>query len=48
MTAAPQENRPKSRGVSRYALALIPLLVFVAWRRQPQGAQAPALAPSNP
>lgn len=28
MTAAPQENRPKSRGVSRYALALIPLLVF--------------------
>ena len=28
MTVAPQENRPKSRGVSRYALALIPLLVF--------------------
>lgn len=28
MTAAPQENRPKSRSVSRYALALIPLLVF--------------------
>lgn len=28
MTAAPQENRPKNRGVSRYALALIPLLVF--------------------
>ena len=28
MTAAPQENRPKSRSVSRYALALIPLLIF--------------------
>lgn len=28
MTAAPQENKQKSRGVSRYALALIPLLVF--------------------
>ncbi len=28
MTVAPQENGPKSRGVSRYALALIPLLVF--------------------
>ncbi|MBB3391286.1 cytochrome c biogenesis protein CcmG/thiol:disulfide interchange protein DsbE [Rhizobium sp. BK275] len=28
MTEAPQENRPKSRGLSRYALALIPLVVF--------------------
>ncbi|MBB3658798.1 cytochrome c biogenesis protein CcmG/thiol:disulfide interchange protein DsbE [Rhizobium sp. BK650] len=28
MSEAPQENRPKSRGASRYALALVPLLVF--------------------
>lgn len=28
MTEAPQDNRPKSRGVSRHTLALIPLLVF--------------------
>ncbi|QWW67579.1 DsbE family thiol:disulfide interchange protein [Rhizobium sp. WYJ-E13] len=28
MTEAPQEDRPKSRGPSRYALALIPLVVF--------------------
>ena len=28
MTEAPHENRPKSHGISRYALALIPLVVF--------------------
>jgi cytochrome c biogenesis protein CcmG/thiol:disulfide interchange protein DsbE len=28
MTDAPQENRPKSRGPSRYIVALIPLVVF--------------------
>jgi cytochrome c biogenesis protein CcmG/thiol:disulfide interchange protein DsbE len=28
MTEAQQENRPKTRGLSRYALALIPLVVF--------------------
>lgn len=28
MTETPQENRSKSRGLSRYALALIPLIVF--------------------
>lgn len=28
MTETPQENRSKSRGLSRYALALIPLVVF--------------------
>jgi len=28
MTEAQQDNKPKSRGVSRYTLALIPLLIF--------------------
>ncbi|MBP1888292.1 DsbE family thiol:disulfide interchange protein [Sinorhizobium mexicanum] len=28
MTEAPHENRPESRGISRYAPALIPLVVF--------------------
>ena len=28
MTEAPHENSSKSRGISRYALALIPLVAF--------------------